>query len=466
MKMIMIKVSEAKQSATNVKGRNYGKSFDDLVASVKEKGILQPILVRPLNGKDKIGKYEVIAGNRRLAAAKAAGIEEIPAQLVEMNDVEAREAQIVENLQRQDIHPLDEGKQYRDLIEKSSPRYGTNDVAIKVGKTENYVRQRLALTNLCAKAEAKVRDGKMSLGNAILLSRLDGVQQEKVMKATYDNIETDRLHDKIEEIVYRDLSGKPWAKDAKLAEMVGDMSAKPENLFGDKELGNDPVIVAKQMAAFIEIKLREAQSKGEKMVRISTAWGTPGIKGVLAKDNYRVVSKSDKDVKNVVKGIVVEGDDRGRIFTITTDKESIKGSTVYKPTAAEKAKRKKEIEKEKEREAKKISDFQEAINKVKFPISEKQLNALLDFALYSRGVSIQQPVTKLLGAEIVKVEEKDYDDKKVMRTSYRESLLKYADENGNDGKIRVIFALMIPHPSSGEHDDSNSKDFKEAAKKL
>src|SRR5262245_34603566 len=116
MKVQNIKVADAKPSATNPRGVKFENdpSFKDLVASVKEKGILVPVIVRP------VGKgYEVIAGARRLAAAKEAGLDTIPADVREMDDDEAREVQIIENLQRTDIHPLDEGEAFRQLMEKS-----------------------------------------------------------------------------------------------------------------------------------------------------------------------------------------------------------------------------------------------------------------------------------------------------------------------------------------------------------
>ncbi len=476
MKMSMIKVADCKQSATNVKGRNEGKSFDDLVASIKEKGILMPILVR-LAGEVEMTKkgiksdhYEVVAGNRRLAAAKKLGLDEIPAKIVVMTNIEAREAQIVENLQRQDIHPLDEGEQYRQLIEKSTPRYEVKDVALKVGKSETYVKQRLAMTNLSVKAAKALREGEINISHALVISRLDSDKQQDDATNEAKDSSVEDLKEWIEKRVYNDLAGKPWVKNAKLAEMVGDMSAKPENLFGDKALGADPAVVARQMAAFIEIKLREAQSKGEKLVRISTSWGTPDLKGVLGKDEYRIVTAKDKDVKEVIKGIVVEGDDRGRIFKITTEKEQIKGSSVYKPTAAEKAKRKKENEAKKKKEENNIAKFQEAIGKIKFPLSEKQLDILLDFTLVRCGYSFQQPVAKLIGAELVQKKETvpSYDSEKKgkvrISTDHEATIRKYAKDNGAVGKLRAVFALLMPHPSTNEYDDGKS--FNDAVKKF
>src|SRR5215831_20253496 len=132
-----LKVSQCIESETNPRGTKFDEAdLKELTASIKEQGILMPLLVRPYKGK-----FEVIAGSRRFRAAKLAGLTEIPAHLVEMTDIEAREAQIVENLQRADVHPLQEGASYRDLIEKSG--YDIAAVAVRVGKSEGYVRNRL-----------------------------------------------------------------------------------------------------------------------------------------------------------------------------------------------------------------------------------------------------------------------------------------------------------------------------------
>lgn len=100
MELRSIKLSECFESPTNPRGSKFeGREFDELVASIREKGVLMPILVRAHKGK-----FEVIAGNRRFRAAKEAAFTEIPARIVEMTDIQAREAQIVENLQRADVH--------------------------------------------------------------------------------------------------------------------------------------------------------------------------------------------------------------------------------------------------------------------------------------------------------------------------------------------------------------------------
>jgi len=151
------------------------------------------------------------------------------------------------------------------------------------------------------------------------------------------------------------------------------------------------------------------------------------------------------------------------------DKECKKHSndhSAYALTPAEKAARKREAEKAKKRAENNSSQFKEAIAKIKYPLSEKQLDALLDFAFYCRGISCQQPAVKLLGIEVVRVDQTDWNGKKtgLQVVDHRASLRKYATDGGNDTKLRTIFALLMPQPNNHEYDDG--KDFKDAAKKL
>jgi ParB family transcriptional regulator, chromosome partitioning protein len=237
MNLRTIKVVEAKPSETNVKGRDRGPAFEELVASVKEKGVLSPVLVRPISAKD--AKWEVVAGNRRLAAARKAGLEEIPAVVREMTDIEAREAQIVENLQRENIHPLDEGEAYRALIEESG--YEIKAVAAKVGKSERYVRSRLVLTNLIAKAAKAFREDAIHAGHAELISRLDHKDQEQALEYVLDgDADMDDLRRWIQRSTFAALAANPpWTGD-EIAAALEDCEECPQkgvNLFGDKAPG-------------------------------------------------------------------------------------------------------------------------------------------------------------------------------------------------------------------------------------
>src|SRR6266705_5707741 len=104
-------------------------------ASFKTQGILAPLLVRELEES----KYEVVAGARRLRAAKLAELEKLPVRVVKLTDAEAIEAQCIENLQREDIHPLEEALGFKSLLELGEP-YNITHIAARSGKSEAYIQ--------------------------------------------------------------------------------------------------------------------------------------------------------------------------------------------------------------------------------------------------------------------------------------------------------------------------------------
>lgn len=389
-------------SKTNPRGAIVkDQPFKDLVASIKEKGILIPIMVR------KVGKnLEIVAGHRRFAAAQELKLseKEIPVQLVEMNDVEAYEAQIIENLQRADLHPLDEGNSYRALIEKSSPRYEAKDVAIKIGKSESFVRGRLALTNLSPACQKAFREGKITISQALMIARLeeDG-QQDKILKLALRGDDEDDLYEAIQNLMFTDLSNRPWAKDAKLTEMLGDHTDRA-SLFGDKKISDDPAAHGKMMAAFIEHMIRKNSDEGIELVKISTTYGTPKIKGALGQDQYKILNSKEEQKKahELKKAIVVEGyRDLGQVYWIGTAKQDIEARSVYRATPAERAARKKQLANARSKAAREAKALTTMSKKFKWPMSnDKSLEAFCRLALAKTGGDTLRILVKGKGWEI------------------------------------------------------------------
>lgn len=134
----MIPLVELIPPSSNTRGQITESSLAGLVASIRKRGVLQAILVReiaaPKTGK---AKYQVVAGERRIRAAKLAGLKEIPAQVKSMTDEEALGDQIVEKLQREDVHPLDEADGFLRLKEEMN--LGIRDIAERVAKDASYV---------------------------------------------------------------------------------------------------------------------------------------------------------------------------------------------------------------------------------------------------------------------------------------------------------------------------------------
>ena len=136
--------------------------LNDLVASVKEKGILQPILVRPVAGEPNA--YEIVAGERRWRAAQIAKLHDVPVVVRELSDGEALELAIVENVQRADLNAIEEAAGYHELMERFG--YTQDKLAGEVGKSRPHVANTLRLLKLPEAVKAMVRDGRLTAGHA------------------------------------------------------------------------------------------------------------------------------------------------------------------------------------------------------------------------------------------------------------------------------------------------------------
>jgi len=150
--------------------RNPRRSFsntelDELVASLRERGIIQPIVVRPQRGA--LDAYEIIAGERRWRAAQRAGLHEVPVVIIEATDAEALQLAIIENVQRADLNPLEEADGYRALMDEFGN--SQDEIAKTVGKSRSYVANTLRLLKLPETVKAYIHSGKLSAGHARML---------------------------------------------------------------------------------------------------------------------------------------------------------------------------------------------------------------------------------------------------------------------------------------------------------
>ena len=145
------------------------ENLDDLTKSIKERGVIQPIIVRVSN--DKNSKYEIIAGERRWLAARKAGLHDIPAVVIDADDLKSLEFAIVENVQRNDLNPLEEALGYKKLIDEFS--YDQEKVSKFIGKSRSYITNALRLLNLPKEVIKFVEDRKISAGHAKILVGLE-----------------------------------------------------------------------------------------------------------------------------------------------------------------------------------------------------------------------------------------------------------------------------------------------------
>ena len=143
--------------------KNFNKdSLAELTNSIKEQGVIQPIIVRPSASID--GKYEIIAGERRWLASQNAGLHEVPTVILNVDDVKSLEFAIVENVQRQDLNPIEEARGYQRLVDDFS--YNQDKLSKFIGKSRSYIANSLRLLSLPDEVLSMVEQENLSAGHA------------------------------------------------------------------------------------------------------------------------------------------------------------------------------------------------------------------------------------------------------------------------------------------------------------
>ena len=138
------------------------ENLEELTNSIKEQGVIQPIVVRPDKSLD--GKYEIIVGERRWLASQNAGLHEVPVIILNVDDVKSLELAIVENVQRQDLNPIDEARGYQRLIDEFN--YNQDKLSKFIGKSRSYIANSLRLLSLSEEILLMVEQGNLSAGHA------------------------------------------------------------------------------------------------------------------------------------------------------------------------------------------------------------------------------------------------------------------------------------------------------------
>ena len=137
-------------------------SLEELTNSIKKQGVIQPIVVRP--DKSSEGKYEIVAGERRWLASQNAGLHEVPVVILNIDDVKSLEFAIVENVQRQDLNPIEEARGYERLINDFN--YNQEKLSQFIGKSRSYIANSLRLLSLPEEVLLMVEQGNLSAGHA------------------------------------------------------------------------------------------------------------------------------------------------------------------------------------------------------------------------------------------------------------------------------------------------------------
>ena len=157
------------------------EKLEELANSIKKNGIIQPIAVRP--NKAENGKYEIVAGERRWIAAQRAGLHEIPVRILDLSDVESLEVAIVENIQRDDLNPIEEARGYKRLNEEF--KYDHESISKLMSKSRSHISNTLRLLSLPSDVIAMLEEGTLSSGQArplIGISNASSIAEEIVSK--------------------------------------------------------------------------------------------------------------------------------------------------------------------------------------------------------------------------------------------------------------------------------------------
>jgi len=176
-----ISISDLSRSPYQPRQRFSEEKLEELANSIRKNGIIQPIAVRPI--RSSVGKFEIVAGERRWLAAQKAGLHEIPVNVLDLSDAESLEVAIVENIQRDDLNPIEEAKGYKRLNEEF--KYDHESISKLMSKSRSHISNTLRLLTLPKDVIAMLEEGSLSSGQArplIGISNASSIAEEIVAK--------------------------------------------------------------------------------------------------------------------------------------------------------------------------------------------------------------------------------------------------------------------------------------------
>lgn len=326
---------------------NPRKTFDagklqELADSIKASGVHQPVLVRPLPASrmedtflDRragmpLPSWELIAGERRLRACRLAGVDEIPAMIKHLTDAQVLECQIVENLQRDDLAPLEEAEGYQALIDAT--RLNKDEIGGRIGRSRTYVYGRLKLLDLCQEARTAMREGKIDASKGLLIARIPNEKLQ--IKALEHLVKTNWQGDPISQreamqwirqnVMLKLADARFNIKSVDLVPVAGSCEscekrtgANPD-LFSDidaPDLCTDTACFAAKGDAHIQAIAERARAKGMEVIEGKEAqelkpqrWSQ--IEGFVPLDK---VVANDDDGQKTLRGLLTKADMKGAV---------------------------------------------------------------------------------------------------------------------------------------------------------
>jgi ParB family transcriptional regulator, chromosome partitioning protein len=341
-------ITQLQESPFNPRKRFAESSLEELAQSIRAQGVLAPLLVRELEPEH----FEIVAGSRRFRASQLARLEQVPVRIVTLSDAEAQLAMAVENLQREDVHPLEEARAFANLLQQ---QYDIATIASKVGRGERFVAERIRLNELIpAVAEAFLED-KITVGHALPIAKLPASQQPEAFNAAFRRMWTTQgdtqtlvpvkeLASWIETNILLDLTVAAFdCHDRSLLPEAGSCDECPKRTGANTLLfpgeAPDSCLDKQCYAAKTDRHIARALEQKPELVQISSSWGSRNG-AALGRNRYVEVTPSkngnvskaaQKRCSHLTKGIVVDGGSRGQILTICAEP----GCTVHHTQAQE-----------------------------------------------------------------------------------------------------------------------------------
>lgn len=301
------------------------EALNDLASSIKEHGIIQPLVVRRLQDK-----FEIIAGERRFKAASLIGLKTVPCIIMNLNDNESAEVAIIENIQRKEMTPLEEAKSFKKLLDKG---YLTQEeLAKRMGKSQSAISNKLRLLNLDEVVQEAILNGKISERHARSLLRVDNKEEQRKILA---EIIEKRLTVKQTDELIKEKFG-----DANMEEHVDNGNNIINNIFRKEPVNNSPVSkpVQNMNLSTPTIKLPEEDSKepNPQTNIMSNIWEpakptsevntTPNYGAPSPKDSLNIFrfdtevpQNTEQELKNVISPSVFSNDDTNNVNVPNTN---------------------------------------------------------------------------------------------------------------------------------------------------
>jgi ParB family chromosome partitioning protein len=376
-----IAIDQLHESPTNPRRTFDTEKLQDLAQSIRAQGVLVPLIVRSVGPE----QYEVVAGARRLRAAQAAELFAVPVRVVELSDAEALTLQLIENAQREDVHPLEEGRAYRKLLDMAEPKYEVASLSARVGKSAAHIYARLRFVDLIEEAAQAFLDNRLTAGHALLIARLPQAQQSQALEAAFRSqwgstekqaIPVRELAQWIRQNLMLRLEDAIFDReDETLVPDAGSCVQCPKRtgfntaLFED--LRDDLCLDSLCHGSKVSAWLKRQTDQNPALVQISEYWGQQKDQPIIQRGQYVEIKpredgeKPEKPTEIVCEsaatGIVVEGQHLGKTVRICADPEC---PVHHAPRRQEEADREEGYERRVEERRKNLAENQALLDSV------------------------------------------------------------------------------------------------------